>query len=66
MDNGVDITPLYRADAKAQMLLGAASTAAGVIVSLIASQGFQIVGFVLIAAGLIRLAYGAYRYQKYS
>ncbi len=65
-DGGIDLTPLYRAAAKGQMIQGAISLACGIVIALVASRGLQIAAFVLIVAGVVRLAYGIYRYQKYS
>jgi len=48
------------------MIQSAASIVAGVVLALVGSQGFQIGGLVVIAAGLARLGYGIFRYLKYS
>jgi uncharacterized membrane protein YiaA len=59
---GVDITPLYRAAAKAQMIQGIGCIVAGVIV---AALGVPYLAFVLVPVGVFRLLYGAAQWYKY-
>jgi hypothetical protein len=58
---GVDLTPLYRAAARAQMIQGAIGIVIGAIMALV---GIPVVGLVLIPVGFIRLLYGLYGLYK--
>jgi uncharacterized membrane protein YiaA len=59
---GVDITPLYRAAAKAQMIQGIACIVGGLIA---AAVGASYLAFVLVPVGVFRLLYGAVQWYKY-
>jgi uncharacterized membrane protein YiaA len=59
---GVDITPLYRAAAKAQMIQGIGCIVGGLIAAALSAPYFA---FVLVPVGVFRLLYGAVQWYKY-
>jgi len=63
MPEGVDLTPLYRAAAKSQMIQGAVSIVIGAI--MLAQQLFGYAGDVFIVFGVTRFLFGMIRWFKW-
>ena len=63
MPEGVDLTPLYRAAAKTQMVQGAVFVVIGAI--MLAEDFFPTAGLIFIIFGGTRFLYGMYRWFNY-